>query len=112
MSRKAIALIGPAAMLLLLAACTGEQGAGGQQQQGGTASGEQEAARGDTAASDASAAASIGNQVDHTQDEAEFELKKQLAGVESLIEDYKEAGHDTAELENKKQELEKKLRSM
>ena len=42
----------------------------------------------------------------------EFELKKALAGVESLLEDYAAAGHDTAELEAQKAELEGKLAGM
>lgn len=50
--------------------------------------------------------------VDHTMDEIEFELKRSLGGVERMIEQYKEEGIDTAELEARKKELEKKLKEL
>lgn len=50
--------------------------------------------------------------VDHTKDEMEFNLKRSLWGVESMLEDYKQKGLDTAELEQQKAELEKELSTL
>ncbi len=47
--------------------------------------------------------------IDHSQDEKEFELRKSLYGVESLIEHYEKEGYDTAELEEQKAQLEAEL---
>lgn len=47
--------------------------------------------------------------VDHARDEIEFELRRSLNGVKRMIEQYKQDGYDTAELEAKKQKLEKDL---
>lgn len=47
--------------------------------------------------------------VDHSKDVKEFELRRSIAGKESLIEHYKENGWDTAELEKELQELQNKL---
>lgn len=50
--------------------------------------------------------------VDHTMDEIEFELKRSLGGVKRMIEQYKEDGFDTAELEAQKEKLEKELKEL
>lgn len=50
--------------------------------------------------------------IDHTQDEREFELRRSLAGTERMIQQYREDGHDTSELEARKAELEKKLQQL
>jgi hypothetical protein len=47
--------------------------------------------------------------IDHARDIKEFELKRSLSGVESLIEDLKAKGADTSELEAQKKDLEQKL---
>ncbi len=46
---------------------------------------------------------------DHEKDAKEFEIRSSLAGVKRMIESYKKEGYDTAELEKRKAELEKKL---
>lgn len=48
----------------------------------------------------------------HDKDAKEFEVRSSLAGVKRMIENYKEEGYDTSELEKRKAELEKKLDSM
>ena len=50
--------------------------------------------------------------VDHTKDEKEFILKRELWGVEAMIEDYKQHGYDTADYEKRKAELEKELNNL
>ena len=50
--------------------------------------------------------------VDHSKDVKEFELRKSIAGKESLIEHYKENGWDTAELEKELADLKDKLESL
>ncbi len=68
--------------------------------------------------SDSMSAATNGKTVDgtfypdHAEDSKEFELKSALAGVERMIESYKEDGHDTSELEKRKAELEKQLANL
>lgn len=47
--------------------------------------------------------------VDHTKDEKEFKIKRELWGVEDMIEDYKQHGYPTADLEKRKAELEQEL---
>ncbi len=61
----------------------------------------------DTAAPSALTTGSGG--IDHAQDIKEFELKRSLSGVESLIEDLKAKGADISELEAKKKALEQEL---
>lgn len=50
--------------------------------------------------------------VDHSMDEIEFEIRRSLNGVKRMIEQYKEEGFDTAELEAKKEKLEKELKDL
>jgi len=50
--------------------------------------------------------------IDHTQDIKEFELKRSLSGVESLIEDFKAKGADISQLEAQKNDLEQKLEAV
>ncbi|NIN36889.1 MAG: hypothetical protein GWO08_21340 [Gammaproteobacteria bacterium] len=47
--------------------------------------------------------------VDHTLDEAEFELRRSINGWERIIESYQEQGVDTSEAEEEKSKLEKEL---
>lgn len=62
----------------------------------------------DTAATSAPVTGSGG--IDHTRDIMEFELKRSLSGVESLIEELKAKGADISEeLEAQKKDLEQKL---
>lgn len=64
----------------------------------------------DTASTAATSAPATGSGgVDHMQDIKEFELKRSLSGVESLIEDFKAKGADVSELEAQKKDLEQKL---
>lgn len=49
------------------------------------------------------------NVIDHSQDIKEFEVRRSIAGVESLIEHYKENGWNTRELEKELKDLRKKL---
>lgn len=64
-------------------------------------------AGGSSPAGDAAATAPGG--IDHAQDIREFDLKRSLSGVESLIEDLEAKGADTSDLETKKKELEQQL---
>lgn len=50
--------------------------------------------------------------VDHTLDEAEFELRRSINGLERIIESYKEQGVDTSEAEAEKSKLEKELQEL
>lgn len=50
--------------------------------------------------------------VDHTLDEAEFELRRSINGLERIIESYKEQGVDTSEAEAEKSKLEKQLQEL
>ena len=50
--------------------------------------------------------------VDHTRDEKEFEIRRSIGGVESMIKSYKEQGQDTAELEAKLEGLKKELQAL
>ncbi|MGH8657719.1 MAG: hypothetical protein ACREV4_04335 [Gammaproteobacteria bacterium] len=47
--------------------------------------------------------------IDHARDIKEFELKRSLSGVESLIEDFKAKGADISDLEAQKKDLEQEL---
>ena len=113
MSSTTIKYLALAASVAVLAACSGEQSSAptGQQaaeEPAGAADSAPAAQAPEMAASEPEAPAepvSAGEMVDHGADVMEFEIKKALAGVESLIEDYTEEGIDTAELEEKKDEL-------
>jgi len=50
-----------------------------------------------------------GNVINHAGDEAEFELRRAIGGVERMIEQYTEDGYATDELEDRKKELMSKL---
>lgn len=50
--------------------------------------------------------------VDHSRDEKEFELRRSIGGIESMIKGYKEQGLDTAELEKQLAELRKQLMNL
>lgn len=58
------------------------------------------------------AKAESGKTIDHTRDLKEFRIRKSLAGVEALIEDYKAAGRSTDDLEAQRDELQKKLAAL
>ena len=59
-----------------------------------------------------SASREYGQAIDHAADEMEFQIKRSLAGVESLLSDYAENGFDTGDLEAQKADLEAKLAKM
>lgn len=51
--------------------------------------------------------------IDHSQDEKEFELRKSLSGVESLIQDLEAQGEEVSdELRQRRAELEKQLQQL
>jgi hypothetical protein len=50
--------------------------------------------------------------VDHTRDIKEFQLRRSLFGVESLIENNKQQGVDTKELESQKDDLVKQIKDL
>lgn len=50
--------------------------------------------------------------INHARDLQEFELKKSLSGVESLIGDLKAKGVDVSKYEAQKADLEKKLKAL
>ena len=51
--------------------------------------------------------------VDHGKDEVEFRLRRSLAGLEALIEDYKITGADgIEELQQRKAELQRQLQGL
>jgi len=50
--------------------------------------------------------------VDHTRDEKEFELRRSISGVQSMIDNAKQAGQNTAELEARLGELQKQLKDL
>ena len=50
--------------------------------------------------------------VDHARDEKEFELRRSISGVVSMINTNKEQGLDTAELEAQLTELQKQLKAL
>ncbi len=50
--------------------------------------------------------------VDHARDEKEFELRRSISSVESLLESAKKAGQDTAELQARLGELQKQLKDL
>lgn len=50
--------------------------------------------------------------IDHARDEKEFELRRSIWGVESLIEHYRNEGYDTSELEAQKAALAGKLKAL
>lgn len=50
--------------------------------------------------------------VDHNRDEKEFELRRSIGGIESMIQSYKEQGLDTVELEAQLSELRKQLKDL
>ena len=96
----------------LLAACgKGEEGSMGSSKSSGKAASGEMGGMGDSG----SGAFANGKTVDgtfypnHDKDAKEFEVKSSLAGVERMIEHYKEEGYDTSELEKKKADLENKL---
>ena len=49
--------------------------------------------------------------IDHSRDEQELILRQALYGVEDMLEHYRTEGYDTAELEQRKAELEKELQA-
>src|SRR5690554_686657 len=49
--------------------------------------------------------------VDHSRDEKEFEIRRAISGVESMIKNYKEQGMDTADLEKQLNDLKQELRN-
>lgn len=50
--------------------------------------------------------------VDHSRDEKEFELRRSINGVKSMIETAKEEGQDVSEQESRLAELEKQLQEL
>ena len=50
--------------------------------------------------------------IDQTQAEKEFKIKRELWGVEDMIEDYKQHDYPTADLEKRKAELEQELNAL
>jgi hypothetical protein len=50
--------------------------------------------------------------VDHTRDIKEFQLRRSLFGVESLIENNKQKGIDTKELESQRDDLVKQIKDL
>jgi hypothetical protein len=50
--------------------------------------------------------------VDHTRDIKEFQLRRELSGVESLIENNKQQKLDTSELEARRDELVKQIKDL
>ncbi len=113
MSSKIITRLALAGCIVLLGACSGEQSSAPKQQAAtapepaasAPAASEAEPAMAEAAPEAPAEPVSPGEMIDHSADVVEFELKKALAGVESLIDDYTESGIDTAELEKKKEEL-------
>lgn len=82
----------------------------GEQQSTGTQPSDAASTSGAAATNTASAPVTGSGGIDHTRDIMEFELKRSLSGVESLIEELKAKGADISEeLEAKKKDLEQKL---
>lgn len=50
--------------------------------------------------------------VDHSRDEKEFELRRSIGGIKSIIANYREQGLDTADLEARLAELQKQLKDL
>lgn len=88
---------------LLGAGCSGDKGAPAP------ATGEQATAGAAAPAMEAAppvAESALGSGViDHTRDAKEFELRRSLWGVESMIELYQQNGHDTADLQAQRSKL-------
>lgn len=113
MKRQA-AFVLVAAGVVGLAGC-GEDAGPGTEASAPVPAAEQPAAAGETAMAGAGAAAGSGTLdyafevIDHSDDEREFEIRKALNGVEAMLEDARANGWDTAELEQRKAELEQQL---
>lgn len=112
-----------AAFVLIAAGVIGVAGCGedagpGPEESAPVPAAEQPAATGDTEMGDAGAAAESGTLdyefkvIDHSDDEREFEIRKALNGVEAMLEDARANGWDTAELEQRKAELEQQLEQL
>ena len=78
----------------------------------GNGSGDQTGGSMDEAPAQSAASSAGMTVVDHTKDEQEFKIKRELWGVESMIEDYKQHGYDTSSLEQRKAELEQELNAL
>ena len=100
MTRSLICLI--AILPFIVGACSKETGQEGSQTMAPKASSP-------APAKQAAATAASGRVIDHAKDAKEFRIRRSLAGVESLIEDYKAAGHSTDKLEAQREKLQKKL---
>lgn len=50
--------------------------------------------------------------IDHTRDAKEFELRRSLWGVDTMIEDYEKNGHETAELRAQRSKLIGELKAL
>jgi len=102
--KKYTSLVSIVMFAATLSGCGEQQSTSTEPSDAGSTSG---AAATDTAATSAPVTGSGG--IDHAQDIKEFELKRSLSGVESLIEDFKAKGADISELEAQKKDLEQKL---
>ncbi len=101
--RKYISLVSIVMFAATLSGCGEQDSTGTEPSDTDTAS----SAPTDTPATSALVTGSGG--IDHAQDIKEFELKRSLSGVESLIEDLRAKGADIGELEAKKKDLEQEL---
>jgi len=90
---------------LILSAC----GGGDKESAGKTAKSMPAAEKSASSMSSSSVPEGWGNVIDHAGDEAEFELRRAITGVERMIEQYTEDGHAIDELKERKKELMSKL---
>lgn len=65
-----------------------------------------------TGGSQSGAGSAADSVINHARDLQEFELKKSLSGLESLIGDLKDKGVDVSKYEAQKADLEKKLKAL